>query len=688
MKCRILHESKGRLRVHMLQYRMTPEQADILQLYLQKVPGSGRVQVHERTMNAVICFDPACRDSVVRALAEFCYDDCPSEINQSGRQIRRDFEDRLFFMIAGRLGMRLLLPLPLRTVVTAVKAVPYIAKGLARLREGKVDVPVLDAASITVAMVHGDFETAGSVMFLLGVGELLEEWTHKKSVDDLAQRMMLNVDKVWLKSGGTEILADVDSVREGDIIVVRTGNVIPLDGVIESGEASINQASMTGESLPVHRERGGYAYAGTVIEEGEISICVKQTRGSGRYDKIVKMIEDSEKLKSATESRASHLADRLVPYSLGLTALAGLITGDIHKALAVLMVDYSCALKLAMPVSVLSGMRECSDHHIDVKGGRFLEAVADADTILFDKTGTLTFATPRVREVVTFGGRDEAEMLRLAACLEEHFPHSIANAVVEEAKRRGLDHEEKHAKVEYIVAHGIASSLDGERALIGSRHFIFDDEQCSVPEGGDELIGRLPEECSHLYMALGGELAAVICIEDPIREEARQVVEDLHGLGFDKVVMMTGDSERTAASVAERIGVDEYYAEVLPEEKAAFVRAEHEKGRKVIMIGDGINDSPALSEADAGIAIAAGAAIARDIADILISADDLRELITLRRISTALMERIRFNYRTIMGFNSALIALGLIGVLQPTTTALLHNASTIAIGMKSMTKLI
>ena len=684
MRCRILCETKGRIRVRMIRYRMTMAQADRLQYYLQAVDGVDKVKVHDRTCDAIIWYKGT-RDSVLRALSLFDYETTEVTVPEhTGRAMQREYEDRLFFRISRHLVKRFILPAPVSAAMTAVQSLPYILKGLRCLLNRRLEVPVLDAAVISTAMATGDFSTAGSVIFLLGIGDLLEEWTHRKSVDDLAQRMYLQVDKVWLKTDGPEVLVPVTDVRCGDRIVVRTGNVIPLDGIVASGEAAVNQASMTGESLPVRKDAGSYVYAGTVLEEGECEIEVRQEQGTGRYDRIVQMIEESEKLKSAVESRAAHLADSLVPYSLGGTILAALLTRNTTKALSILMVDYSCALKLAMPVTVLSAMRDCSEHHIDVKGGRFMEAVAEANTIVFDKTGTLTYATPRVAEVITFRRRRKNDMLRLAACLEEHFPHSMANAVVDEARRLHLNHEEKHTKVEYVVAHGIASSVDGVRVLIGSYHFIFEDEKVTIPENGREKFEKLPQEYSHLYLAIGGELAAVICIEDPIRKEASEVIRRLHSLGIDKVVMMTGDSERTASAVAEKIGVDSYRAEVLPEDKAAFIRSEHEQGRKVIMIGDGINDSPALSEADTGIAIAAGAAIAREVADITVSADDLGALVTLRELSQALMKRIHFNYRFIMGFNSVLIGLGFFGVLPPATTALLHNISTVGIGLRSM----
>ncbi|MBR2737377.1 MAG: heavy metal translocating P-type ATPase [Lachnospiraceae bacterium] len=688
MRCQILHESKGRIRIRDVRFRMTMEEADKLQYYLQGVGGVRRVTVNDRTRDAVIEYTGP-RESVLDALARFDYDTTAVAVPEhTGRALQREFEDQLFFLIAKRLLKRLLLPADLRHLITLLKSIPYIVKAVRCIRKGRIEVSVLDAVSIVVAMLAGDFETASSVMFMLKIGELLEDWTHKRSVDDLAERMSLNVDKVWVRCGGTEVLTPVNEVAPGDVIVVRAGGLIPLDGTVLEGEASVNQASMTGEHLPVRKTDGSAVYAGTVVDEGECVITVTQASGSGRYDRIIRMIEDSEKLKSETEARASHLADKLVPFSLVGAGLAWALTGNIAKALAILMVDYSCALKLAMPVSVLSAMREGSDHRISIKGGKFLEAAAEAETIVFDKTGTLTCAAPRVTEVVPFGGRDADEMLRLAACLEEHFPHTIANAVVEAAREKDLRHDEIHSRVEYVVAHGIASAVGEERVLIGSSHFIFEDEGVTVPEGGEPLLDSLPPEQSHLYLAVGGELAAVLCIEDKVKEEAAGIVAGLHELGFSRVVMLTGDSRRTAAAVAARLGIDEFRAEVLPEDKAAFIRAEHEAGRKVIMVGDGINDAPALSEADAGIAISAGAAIAREVADITITEDDLHELLTLRRLSAALMRRIGFNYRFIMGVNSLLILLGLAGLLPAAATALLHNASTLFIGLRSMKPLL
>jgi len=668
---------------------MTPEQADQLQYYIQALCGVLKVNVHERTQNITLHFNEARKAEIERALSLFDYESCAVEIPEgNSRELRRETEDKLFFLVARRIVKRVFLPYNIRAVITVIKAIPRVFEALRELKKRNLTVSVLDAVSISAAILQRDFSTASTIMFLLDVGDLLDEWTHKKSVDDLAQRMMLNVDKVWVRKGDQEELLPVNEIAAGETIVVRTGNVIPFDGTVVCGDASVNQASMTGEAAPVHKSAGSTVFAGTVIDEGEIDILVKEVQGGSRYDKIVQMIEDSEKLKSSAESRAAHIADRLVPYSLGATLLVYALTRNVAKAMAVLMVDYSCALKLAMPVSVLSAMQECSAHHINVKGGKFLESVAEASTIVFDKTGTLTCATPKLKCVVPFGGHDETEMLRIAACLEEHFPHSVANAVVNGAKDLGIDHDEMHASVEYIVAHGIASSIDGVKVVIGSRHFVFDDEKCRMPRGEERKYLAISKEYTQLFMAIGGELAAVLCIEDPIRPDAKRTIEELHAAGFKNVVMMTGDSERTAKAVAERLGIDEFHAEVLPEDKAAFIRSEHAKGRKVVMIGDGINDSPALSEADAGVAIAAGAAIAREVADITISADELHELVVLKDLSGLLMKRIDWNYRTIMGFNSMLIVLGVAGVLPAATTALLHNASTLAIGLKSMTPLL
>ena len=688
MKCKILHESPGRMRIRTLCGAMSLRQADILEAYLKKVDGAKSVKVYDRTGDAVICYVGS-RDAMLHALAVFSYarsEELAPE--HSSRALNREFEDKLVFTVLRRAGNQLFLPSPIRTAIAIFRSAKYIKAGLTSLLHGRLTVSVLDATAVTVSMVRGDFATAGSVMFMLRLGEILEEWTHKKSVADLAGAMSLNVDKVWLKADGTEVLVPIGDVKAGDCIVVRTGGMIPLDGKVVNGEATVNQASITGESMPVPKGPGSYVYAGTVAEEGECVIQVEKAVGSGRYDRIVKMIEESEKLKSTAEDKASRLADRLVPYTLGGTALTYLLTRNAMKALAVLMVDFSCALKLSMPIAVLSAMRESSGYHISVKGGRFMEAVANADTVVFDKTGTLTYATPTVAKVVSFDGYSASEMLRLAACLEEHYPHSMANAVVEEARRLGLDHKEYHSQVEYVVAHGISSSVEDKKVVIGSAHFVFEDEGCVVPAGEEEKFNALPEEYSHLYLCIAGRLAAVICIADPLRKEAKSAIEALHACGISKVVMMTGDNRKTAQAVAREVGVDQFFAEVLPEDKANFVRQEKAAGRKVIMIGDGVNDTPALSEADVGIAINTGAAIAREIADVTIASEDLFELVTLRQLSQQLMRRIHRNYRFIVSFNCMLIALGVAGVIQPTTSALLHNASTLGISLDSMTDLL
>ena len=686
MKFRILHEAKGRLRVHAERPRISIGEADILEYYLKSRPGILDVRVFERTGDAIIRYTCG-REELLSALSVFSFSENESLVPEhTSRALNHEYQDRLFWVISRRLFRRFLVPFPVRRVMAGIRAFRYVRKGVRCLAKGRLEVPVLDAAAITAAMLRGDVNTASSVMFLLKIGDILEEWTHKKSVADLASTLSLNVDKVWAVKDGTEVLVPVRSMEVGDEFVVRMGSMIPLDGVVVSGEAMINQASITGESMPVRKTEGAYIYAGTVVDEGEICVRTAKISGTGRYDRIAQMIEVSEKLKSASESRASHLADRLVPYSFGGTVLTWLLTGNITRTMSILMVDFSCALKLAMPLSFLAAMREAGKHGITVKGGKFLEAVASADTVIFDKTGTLTYASPRVAKVITFDGGDENEMLRLAACLEEHYPHSMANAVVDEAQRRGLVHEERHSKVEYIVAHGIASTVTGDKVVIGSRHFVLGGEGVAVPDDAD--IDALPAECSHLYLAIGGRLAAVICIEDPLRAEAADVVKKLHALGITKVCMMTGDNERTARAIADSVGVDEYHAEVLPEDKAAFVRAEHEAGRKVIMVGDGVNDSPALSEADAGIAIAEGAAIAREVADITVSSEDLAMLLTLRELSLLLMRRIDRNYRFIIGFNLGLILLGAFGVIPPTTSALLHNSSTILLSLDSMRDLL
>lgn len=669
---------------------MTLHQADVLEYYLRAQGGVRSVKVYDRTQDAVVLYD-AERGSMLRALAGFSFAKAEAmELvpEHTSRALNREFEDRLAVTVMCRCISKLFLPAPVTTAVALARSVRYLREGLSALLRGQLSVAVLDATAVTVSMARGDFATAGSVMFMLRLGEILEEWTHKKSVADLAGAMSLHVEQVWLKTGEAETLVPIQTVKAGDEIVVRTGSLIPLDGRVVAGEAMVNQASLTGEPLPVVKREGSLVYAGTVAEEGACVIRVEKASGSGRYDRIVRMIEESEKLKSTAEDKASRLADRLVPYTLGGTLLTYLLTRDANKTLAVLMVDFSCALKLAMPIAVLSAMRESSGYHISVKGGRFLEAVAQADTVVFDKTGTLTHAMPTVAKIVPFGGHDEAEMLRLAACLEEHYPHSMANAVVEEAKRRGLTHEEYHSQVQYVVAHGISSMVEGKRVLIGSAHFVFEDEGCRVPEGERAKFDALPAVYSHLYLCIAGELAAAICIHDPLRGEAKDAIHALHALGIGKVVMMTGDNRRTAEAVAAEVGVDEFYAEVLPEDKAAFIRSEKAAGRTVIMIGDGVNDSPALSEADAGIAISTGAAIAREIADITVASEDLFALVTLRRLSGELMKRIQHNYRFIVSFNFSLIVLGVLGLLPPTASALLHNMSTLGISLKSMTELL
>ena len=690
MKFIIKHEIKGRLRIHVVQGRMTCAQADTLCWFLSKQEYVTDAKVYERTADAVICYTGS-REEVIAVLKGFSYEntEVPENVlSSSGRELNSSFREQLITRVILHYGSKLIVPYPIRKVWLTFKALRYIWKGLKCLARRKIEVPVLDATAIGVSVIRGDFDTAGSVMFLLGVGELLEEWTHKKSVGDLARSMSLNVKKVWLKNDDQEVLVNASDIRPGDTVVVHMGNVIPFDGEVSGGEGMVNQASLTGESLPVRREKGKTVYAGTVLEEGELEILVKAVSGSTRFEKIVTMIEDSEKLKSALESKAEHLADKLVPYTLLGTGIVGLVTRNVTKALSVLMVDFSCALKLAMPIAVLSAIREAGQHGITVKGGKYLEAVAEADTIVFDKTGTLTKARPTVTEVVILGDYPEDEALRIAACLEEHFPHSMAKAVVDAAKKRKLYHEEMHSKVEYIVAHGISSYIEDKKVVIGSSHFVFEDEGCRIRPEMQERFDALPSEYSHLYLAIDGELTAVICIEDPLREEAADMVRMLKAEGLKKVVMMTGDSERTAASIARRVGVDEYYSEVLPEDKARFVEKEKEAGKKVIMIGDGINDSPALSAADAGIAISDGAEIAREIADITIAADDLRVIVTLKRLANAMMKRIQSNYRGIVGINSGLIALGVGGVIQPTTSALLHNTSTLAISLKSMQDLL
>ena len=686
----IRHEIRGRMRIHLSSGRMSIRQADLFSFYLSSLPQVTAAKVYERTGDAVIVYRGD-RKELIDAVLRFRWDD--EALNElapknSSRSIGREYQEKLVGKILVKLFTRLFLPLPVRAAHTACTAVPFLFRGARCALRGKLAVDVLDAAAIGISMLRRDFGTASSVTFLLGIGEILEEWTHKKSVSDLAGRMSLNIEKVWQWEDGTETLVPISKIRVGDLVAVHIGSVIPVDGIVESGEAMVNQASMTGESMPVRKERDMYVYAGTAVEEGTILVRVRKTSGSSRYERIVSMIEESEKLKSKLEKKASRLADVLVPWSFGGTLLTWLLTRNVTRAVSILMVDFSCALKLSMPLAVLSAMREASSFQITVKGGGYLEAVAKADTIVFDKTGTLTKAKPVVAGVVPFEGRDPDEMLRIAACLEEHFPHSMANAVVSESVRRGLVHEEMHSKVEYIVAHGIASRIGNARVIIGSSHFVFEDEKCVIPEGEEEKFHSLPPEYSHLYLAVAGRLAAVICIEDPLREEARGVIQKLKTLGISKVVMMTGDSERTARSIAARVGVDEYYSEVLPEDKAGYVETAKEEGHKVIMVGDGINDSPALSAADAGIAISEGAEIAREIADITISEDSMDRLVALKLISNALMRRVNGNYRFVIGFNLGLILLGVFGILPPAASALLHNTSTIALSLNSMTNLL
>lgn len=690
MKFIIKHEIKGRLRIHAVSKRMTYEQADTLLYYLRGLKNVTNAKVYDRTGDASIDYVGS-REEMLEALKDFRYDSVELPVGlleNSGRELNARYQEKLISKVIFRYGIKLFLPYPVRVLYTGIKSLKYIYAGLKTLGQGKIEVSVLDAAAIGVSILRNDMETAGSIMFLLGIGELLEEWTHKKSVDDLARSMALNIEKVWLLREGQEILIPSIEIETEDRVVVHMGNVIPFDGEVSDGEALVNQASLTGESIPVRKSRSGYVYAGTVVEEGELTIIVKETKNSTKFQKIVTMIEESEKLKSSLESKAAHIADKLVPYTLAGTILTYLLTRNATKALAILMVDFSCALKLCMPIAVLSAIREASLYNITVKGGKYLEAIAEADTIVFDKTGTLTKAQPIVTDVMSFNGDSPDELLRMAACMEEHFPHSMAKAVVNAATARNLEHEEMHSKVEYIVAHGISTLIGDKKAVIGSRHFVFEDEGCTIPEGMEERFYHLPEEQSHLYLAIDNRLAGVICIEDPLREEAEGVITSLKRAGIGKVVMMTGDNEHTAGAIAKRVGVDEYYSEVLPEDKAKYIEKEKAKGRKVIMVGDGINDSPALSAADVGIAISDGAEIAREIADIIIGEDNLFGVVTLKLLGDSLMERIRKNYRFIVGFNSGLIALGAGGAVQPAATALLHNTSTLAVSVNSMKNLL
>ena len=690
MKCTILHEGKGRMRVHVEKVRMTLHRADVLEAYLNHNDAIVHAAVYERTGDVVITYTGR-RSAAIAVLAGYKFDVAEYDAlvtSTDSRRLNREYQDKMFDLVAGRCLRKLFLPAPLDAAYTVFRSIHFLWKGVRCVLSRRLEVEVLDALSIGVSLLRGDFGTAGSVMFLLNLGSLLEEWTRKKSLDDLARSMALNVDKVWVRSQGTEVLVPLTKVRSGDEVVVRSGNMIPLDGTVLEGEAMVNQAALTGEAMPVRKAEGSTLYAGTVVEEGECIFIAKAEGGSNRYDKIVAMIEESEKLKSSTENRALVLADKLVPWCLGATVVTYLLTRNATRAISCLMVDFSCALKLSMPLAVLSAMRECGSYHITVKGGKYLEALSQADTIVFDKTGTLTRATPQVVEVVPFSGCNEREVLQLAACLEEHFPHSMANAVVRAAKERGISHEEMHSEVEYIVAHGIASRVGGERVVIGSHHFVFEDEKCTIPAAEQQKFDALKPAYSHLYMAASGQLVGVICISDPLRPEAAAVLNGLRALGIRNTVMMTGDSERTAAAIAKQVGVDRFFAEVLPEDKANFVQQAKAEGHTVVMIGDGINDSPALSAADIGIAINSGAAIAREIADVTIKADSLEELVALKAIANSLQKRVHANYRFVLTFNSALIALGALGILQPASSAMLHNLSTIGISLKSMTNLL
>ena len=686
MRFKIEHEIRGRVRLHICQKRMTCRQADQLEYFLANLEQVTAAKVVERNQDAVISFSGN-REEILKAVQGFSYEkaEAPeSYLQNSGREMNGEYWEKMVNHVVLHYGKKIFLPLPIRTFLTTLKSVKYIWEGVRTLAKCRIEVPVLDATAIGVSILRGDFSTASSVMFLLGFGEILADWMHKKSVDDLARSMSLNVSKVWLVTDDTEVQVGTDTIKPGDRVRIHMGTVIPFDGVVTDGEATVNEASLTGESMPVAKHTESYVYAGTVLEEGELTIRVKETSGSTKFEKIVTMIEDTEKLKSAVESKAEHLADSLVPYTLAGTALTYALTRNVTKALSILMVDFSCALKLAMPISVLAAIREANAHHITVKGGKFMEAVAEADTIVFDKTGTLTKAQPTVADIVSFNGDSKENLLRLAACMEEHFPHSMAKAVMDAAKERGLTHEEMHSKVEYIVAHGISTTVNGRKAIIGSHHFVFEDEKCAIPTGKEEIFKKLPEEYSHLYLGIEGELAAVICIEDPLRPEGPEVIKALRKAGFTQIVMMTGDSDRTAKAIAAKVGVDKYYSEVLPEDKAKFVEEAKAQGRKVLMVGDGINDSPALSAADVGIAISDGSELAREIADITIGADDLSVMVTLKEISNGLMDKIHKNYRRIVGINGSLIALGVTGVIQPTMSALLHNTSTLLIGMDSM----
>ena len=678
------------MRVHVCNVRMTLHRADVLEAYLNHHDAIEKATVYERTGDVVLYYRGR-RADAVQALSRYKFDQPELDAlvtTADSRKLNQEYQEKMCDLVAGHFFRKLFLPAPIRAAYTVWRSIAFVWKGVRCLFRRRLEVEVLDALSIGVSVLRGDFSTAGSVMFLLNLGSLLEEWTRKKSLDDLARSMALNVDKVWVRSQGTEVLLPLTKVQPGDEIVVRSGNMVPLDGTVIEGEAMVNQAALTGESMPVRKANGATVYAGTVVEEGECVFLAKAAGGANRYDKIVAMIEESEKLKSSTENRALELADKLVPWCLAGTVVTYALTRNVTRAISILMVDFSCALKLSMPLAVLSAMRECGTAHITVKGGKYLEALAKADTIVFDKTGTLTRATPQVVDIIPFSNSEKDDVLRLAACLEEHFPHSMANAVVRAAREQGLAHEEMHSEVEYIVAHGIASRVGGERVVIGSYHFVFEDEHCIVPADEQEKFDQMPAEYSHLYMAASVQLVGVICIADPLRPEAASVLRQLHKLGIRNAVMMTGDSYRTAEAIARQVGVDQFFAEVLPEDKANFVQKAKAEGRTVVMIGDGINDSPALSAADIGIAINSGAAIARELADVTIKADSLEELVTLKTIANALQHRVSSNYRFVLSFNSTLIVLGALGILQPAASAMLHNLSTIGISLRSMTNLI
>lgn len=673
---------------------MSYKQADLLEYYLKSIPEIKDASVDERTGNATVFFHSTKTDkAAILETALSSYDETDTEIialvpEETGRALNREYQEKLLLKIISHYLSNLFLPVPFRIIKTYVKSIPFAYRAIKGVFSGKLKVETLDGVAIITSIFRNDFSTASSVIFLLESGEILEEWTKKKSIGDLARSMSLNIEKVWIKTEEGEIQIPLNSVNIGDKVVVRTSDIIPLDGTVYSGEMMVNQSTMTGESAPVNKYLGGYVYAGTVVEEGECVIEVTRKSGSGKYDQIVRMIEDSEKLKSETEAKASRLADSLVPYSFLGFGITAAVTRNMTKALSFLMVDYSCAMKLSMPLAVLSAMKEARDYGISVKGGKFMELVSEADTIVFDKTGTLTHATPKLMETIPFGNHDPDEMLRIAACLEEHYPHSVANAIVNAAFEKNLKHDEIHSKVEYIVAHGISSYIGEKKVVIGSYHFVMENEHVVIPDLEQHKLDMIKEEYSRIYLAIDGVLVAVFCIFDPVREDAKNTIQNLRQLGITNICMMTGDNWKTAESVARSLEIDQFQAEVLPEDKAQFVRQMREQGHKVIMVGDGINDSPALSEADVGVAIDSGAAITREIADITIVSDHIESLIILRKISRSLMNRIKKNYRFIVGFNSSLIGLGVAGVISPSSSALFHNGSTILTGLKSTTKLL